>query len=134
MKNPFAKVGNFFKKTARTIGSGAKSFFTKTVPDIARGLPAVAGSVARGAGLAGDMIKRVSAPLAKYAPILGTVATLLAPELAVPIMGAVAGAKGLDFGAGALQDVSKGKYKNALEKSQAGYAQGQIAQKSFGMM
>jgi len=125
MKNPFRAIGNFFKKT---LPQGAKSFFTKTIPNVVNKIPSPVLSVATGgisdvvsAGIkskgdvrefANQFVKGQAKNLSQIGalgtkvlanPITATAVSTLAPELLPVYAGAVAGSKAMQLAGSTLE-------------------------------
>jgi hypothetical protein len=131
MRNPFRAIGNFFKKT---LPSGAKSFFTKTIPSVVNKIPSPILSVATGgvsdvvsAGIkskgnirdfGNEFVKGQAKNLSQIGglgtkvlanPITAAAVSTLAPELLPAYAGAVAASKAAQLAGSSLEKARTAK-------------------------
>ena len=111
MKNPFASVGNFFKKT---LPSGAKSFFTKTIPTAVGNM---ASAVKMGAGIAQKGLATVADTVKSNPAVFLPLSAGLAAATGGTTLGMLPAVLTAANGASAISNLGNKKKGNDLERS-----------------
>jgi len=114
MKNPFKAIGNFFTKT---VGAPVRSFFTKTIPQAAAGVPLVLQGIGHGAA---NTLKTVGGIGSKLLgnPITVGLTAVAAPELLPAVMAAGSASKIAKASGNGLEAASQGRpFKNVVKST-----------------